>query len=1178
MSLEFTGERYLPSESGRNRIEHYHRYLCASAVAADKRVLDAACGEGYGSSLIALSAARVVGVDVDPASIAHARATYAGDNIEFIEASVTALPFAPASFDVIISFETLEHLAEQAEMLAEFRRVLTPDGVLLLSSPNRPIYSADGGAPNEYHVKELDLAELKTALAASFTRVELYGQRLQMGTLIQPLEGRGEAGSIWHDDGEDLAHGVGALAAPTYFLAVCGGADAQLPSLPVSFLYPDAVDIVSEYVNFALWARNAAAMAEERGDYIRLLQAEVERLNQALRANDGETSPGASDSGAFELGMGEYARRKEEEVVDLKFRLEQAERKNLSAAAAAAEAERSARAANDRAAALDAAKAEIAAGRDELANALQRAIEEEDRLRTSLDQAQLEAETLRTERESLAAALADKQRRLMLMRRSVSWRVTAPLRDLRDWVVAPRLQSRRCADRALGLAKRVYQALPLSPSVKARHRDRLVRSNPDLLLRSGSPQSTIATLNMPPSGGNIGRAFARAEIGADFAPAFAPLEDPGVSIIIPIDAANAGSAHRCLAAIAARRPATAFEILLVGARAAFPDELKMISGTRLIDAGGRTVSALKAAAAEARGRFLLFLDAEAEVGEGWLDELRATFDAFPGAGLVGSRLLFADGRLKAAGGVIWRGGETTFWGAGEDRFLPHFSHARDTDFCPGASVMVPADLFRQVGGFEDDAPVDEAFFLDLSLKIADRGRRVLCQPMSDVIDRREGAGPIRAAQAGRFDDYPPRAKAATSRGAPPCRGETPRRALVIDHCTPTPDQDAGSITVFNMILLLREAGFDPTFAPEDNFLYLPRYTTQLQRAGVRVLYAPYHTSIADHLDAEGEAYDLVLMFRPAPAEKYMNALRKKARSAKIVYHTVDLHFLRMSRQAAVDGDAALSAAVGAMKAREIAAIRAADATIVHSTEEARIVRDLVEGAKVHVFPLIMNTREETPPFEMRTDVAFIGGYQHTPNVDAAAWFAREVMPRLRPLLPGVKFRIVGSKAPKLLHDLACDDIVVDGFIEDLDAFLDGLRVSVAPLRSGAGIKGKIGTAMRAGVPVVGTSLAVEGMSLKDGEHVIVADSPDALAEAVARLYNDANLWSNLSLSARLFARREWGAEAACRRLAALLSDIAADQSRCAGERQASGLVLYDDIAHLAKTTAIGGEMTVGSSQ
>ena len=345
------------------------------------------------------------------------------------------------------------------------------------------------------------------------------------------------------------------------------------------------------------------------------------------------------------------------------------------------------------------------------------------------------------------------------------------------------------------------------------------------------------------------------------------------------------------------------------------------------------------------------------------------------------------------------------------------------------------------------------------------------------------------------------------------------------------------------MLLLREMDFQVTFIPEDNFHNIPEYTSALQRAGIEVLYAPYTTNVDQHLHECGERYDLVLVFRQGVFERQIAVIRRYCVDAKVLFHTVDLHFLRMSREAELLADPEKQAAAEAMKQREFSSMRASDATIVHSTAELDLLRMELPDAKVYLYPLIMDVPGTKTSFNERRDVVFVGGYQHVPNVDAVKYFVAEIMPLLRPMLPGIKFYVVGSNPPDDILNLACDDVVVLGFIDELMTLLDKMRVSVAPLRYGAGIKGKVGTAMAAGLPVVVTPLAAEGMSLTDGENILIAEGAEQFAEAVATIYRNEPLWNRLSRNGIDFAENAWGAEAAWRILSNMVSDFGMPTSR-----------------------------------
>jgi len=272
-TLPFTGERFTPEIGGAIWYEHWHRYCAVRSIAAGKRLLDAACGEGYGCALVASVAFEVIGVDIDGESIRHASSRYGGkSNLRFVEGSCAALPLADACVDVVLSFETIEHVVEQAAMLAEFRRVLAPDGILIVSSPNKPVYSGEAKRGNEYHVRELTREELAAMLAPVFPRQAWYGQRVLAHSLLwaeEPSPAR---------SAELLAltrEGVRSLEAPapaTYFIVICGGPGASLPALPPLSIFDDGAQSLSRDYERALLAEkhacfdllDARKIAEER--------------------------------------------------------------------------------------------------------------------------------------------------------------------------------------------------------------------------------------------------------------------------------------------------------------------------------------------------------------------------------------------------------------------------------------------------------------------------------------------------------------------------------------------------------------------------------------------------------------------------------------------------------------------------------------------------------------------------------------------------------------------------------------------------------------------------------------------------------------------------------------------------------------------------------------------------
>jgi SAM-dependent methyltransferase len=242
--LEFTGERFTPECVREIRYEHFHRYAFARELVAGKRVLDAACGEGYGSALLAASAASVTGIDRSEESIAHARGRYQAPNLDFRAADCLALPFGADSFDCIVSFETLEHLADHDGLLSEFRRVLRPDGFLLLSSPDKAVYSEQLQNRNEFHVRELYREELETLLSEHFPAFRLYGQKLLFQSAIWSLDGAPGVGLL-QDRGGELRASAALDHAPVYFIALCAAEESRLPIVAHGLsLFDDAEESV----------------------------------------------------------------------------------------------------------------------------------------------------------------------------------------------------------------------------------------------------------------------------------------------------------------------------------------------------------------------------------------------------------------------------------------------------------------------------------------------------------------------------------------------------------------------------------------------------------------------------------------------------------------------------------------------------------------------------------------------------------------------------------------------------------------------------------------------------------------------------------------------------------------------------------------------------------------------
>ncbi len=773
---------------------------------------------------------------------------------------------------------------------------------------------------------------------------------------------------------------------------------------------------------------------------------------------------------------------------------------------------------------------------------------------------------------ALDTELKEERAKVVALTKSFSWRLTLPLREAERWITSPKFQTKRYVKGAICFTKRIYQMLPLSLETKAKHRGWISSTAPSLLLATGPHLSSVPMLAIDRVLGERPTASLEPQTIDNLAIDTAP-DKPLVSVIIPVYG-NLDYTLRCLASIASHPPHAAFEVIVVDDCS--PDKSwevlsQKVKGLRLLRNNNNEgfIRSCNNGAKAAQGHYLYFLNNDTEVTEGWLDALLSTFSDFPGTGLAGSKLVYPDGSLQEAGGIIWNDGSASNFGRFQDPRLPLFNYAREVDYCSGASIMVSKTLFEELGGFDPFYSPAYCEDSDLALKIRDKGLRVIYQPLSMIFhhegvtsgtDTSQGVKTYQVENTRKlFERWQERLQFHQARGNDVDNAKdrkATRRVLVIDHCTPTPDADAGSVTLFNLLLLLREMDFQVTFIPESNFLYMPEYTTALQRNGIEVLYAPFCTSVKEHLKEQGARYDLALLVRPTVVENYVKMVRKYCAKAKILFETADLHHLRMGREALLLNDLKKKKAADQMKVLELRAMQEVDATIIRSSAELELLQSVITNEKLHLFPLIMDAKGTNKTFSERKDIIFVGGYQHSPNVDAAKYFVEQIMPLLREQLPGVRFHIVGSNPPDEITALASDDVVVTGFVKELNPLLDQMRVSVAPLRYGAGIKGKVGTAMAAGLPVVATSLAGEGMQLKDRENIIIADGADVMAQAIVEVYQDAALWNQLSSNGVAFAQREWGAEAAWNILAEILADIGIQV-----HKSAHSFSLYSDIAH-----------------
>jgi len=616
---------------------------------------------------------------------------------------------------------------------------------------------------------------------------------------------------------------------------------------------------------------------------------------------------------------------------------------------------------------------------------------------------------------------------------------------------------------------------------------------------------------------------------------------PDVSIIIPVYGQLAYTLN-CLDGLLRHESAYRAEIIVVDdmsvdETAGFLPFVRGVRAHRRASNGG-FVAACNAGAALARGRFIVLLNNDTRPLPGWLDELIGAFTRFPRAGLVGSKLLYPDGTLQEAGGIVWRDGSAWNYGRGDDPNRPRYCHAREVDYASGASIALPMTLWRELDGL--DPHFAPAYYedTDLAFRVRAKGRQVWLQPTSRVIHyegRTSGTDPSRGVKAyqtvnkGKFfyrwretllRHGIDRAAASLER-----ERQVERRAVLLDDTTPTPRQDAGSNYTLLTMRLFIASGYKLSFVPQDNFLYQPGHTTDLHRMGIECAYAPYELGADRYLRSQGTLFDIVMVSRMQVLERVIDDLDAYAPQAPVLFNTHDLAFLRMRRAAELAGNPGMLAMAEQMRERELALMRKVDCIITPSAFEAEILRRELPSIPTRVLPIMTDLEGTQVGFAARRDVCFLGGYSHPPNIDAVRFFIDEIFPLLKAKEPGLRFIVAGANPTPELRALASDDIEVTGMIDDLRDVFDRARVFVCPLRIGAGAKGKVASAMSYGLPVVSTSIGAEGMGLVDGKTVLVAEAPAAFAKACLRLYRDRALWERMSAASLDLVRKVASPEA-----------------------------------------------------
>ncbi len=542
----------------------------------------------------------------------------------------------------------------------------------------------------------------------------------------------------------------------------------------------------------------------------------------------------------------------------------------------------------------------------------------------------------------------------------------------------------------------------------------------------------------------------------------------------------------------------------------------------------------KNAVKKAKGKYLLFLNNDTQVQENWLAPLVDLIESADDIGMVGSKLVYPDGTLQEAGGIIWKDASGWNFGSRQNPAKPEFNYVKEADYISGAAIMIRRDLWDEIGGFDERFVPAYYEDTDLAFEVRAHGYRVMYQPLSVVVhfegvsngtDLNAGQKAYQVANAKKFyekwkdvleKDHLPNAQDVFLAKD---RGQLKKQILVVDHYVPMYDKDAGSKYTYMYLLMFVKMGFKVTFIG-DNFYKHEPYTTDLNQHGIEVLHGTYYAKNCEAWLKENLHYfECVYLERPHISIKYID-LVKEYSNAKVFYWACDLHHVREYREYLLTHDEEKLKSSEDWKKIEYELFDKADVGHVVGSYEQSVVQKAFPNKAIRNMPLYIYDdilQDINKDFKERKDLIYVGGFGHPPNVDAVIWFAKEVFPFVLKKYPDMKWHVVGGSTPDEVKALASKNILIEGFQPDdvLHKLYRTCRMAVVPLRVGAGVKGKVVESAYYQIPLVTTSIGAEGLSLEEG-NMVVEDDAVKMAELICNLYEDYDRLRQMSDAGKVF--------------------------------------------------------------
>ncbi len=593
----------------------------------------------------------------------------------------------------------------------------------------------------------------------------------------------------------------------------------------------------------------------------------------------------------------------------------------------------------------------------------------------------------------------------------------------------------------------------------------------------------------------------------------APADSPEVSIIVP-GYGKANYTLRCLKSLMTSGIQCRYEVIVVEDASGDPSAelLRQVQGIQLVwnQQNLGFLRSCNLAARLARGEFIYLLNNDTIVLPNAVDALVQMARQRPDVGLLGSKLVYPDGSLQEAGGVVWFNGNAVNYGRSQDPREPRYNYVREADYVSGASMLLRRTRWEQVKGFDERYIPAYYEDTDLSIRLQKMGHPTLYVPQSVVVhcegvscgtSTEHGVKAYQLVNRDKFiaahGDYLRKTRGTPNDFSYQTIDALQRKSglvLMVDHYLPEPDVDAGSRNMLEFIRTLQSLNYVVKFWPQ-NLAGRPKYVALLEGMGVEAFRGPYQQSFERWIATAGKDITHVLLSRPTVAPHYIDAVRQHTR-AQLIYYGHDLHYARMQMEAAVTGDASIAAAAEKMIHTEMGIWTCSDLVLYPSQEEVDTI--LAKAPSVNA--------AFVPPFQFdqflirdqaqtSQKVLFVAGFKHSPNVDAATWLVQVIMPLVWRSCPQATVYLVGSNPTQQVQDLAqLDRVIVTGAVsvEELAEHYTTARVSVVPLRFGAGVKLKVLESMQHGIPLVTTTVGLQGLP-----EVSTVISPSDTAEQIA---------------------------------------------------------------------------------